>query len=98
MGDTDEICPVYAQHYRCNNYAEHSTQSSKLSVVRTIRRHFRRRDELWVHDISTMPSYLEWDGRLLRAEYTLRASTRPASVDEDKALSVLSPNQLRLPQ
>ena len=34
----------------------------------------------------------------LRAEYTVRASTRPASVDEDKALSVLSPNQLRLPQ
>ena len=34
----------------------------------------------------------------LRAEYTLRASTRAASVDEDKALSVLSPNQLRLPQ
>ena len=48
--------------------------------------------------LSTMPSYLEWDGRLLRAEYTLRASTRAASVDEDKALSVLSPNQLRLPQ
>ena len=67
-------------------------------MVRTIRRHFRRRDELWVHDISTMPSYPEWDGRFLRAEYTVRAPTRAASVDEDKALSVLSPNQLRLPQ
>src|SRR5262249_18993145 len=61
MGDTDETCPVYAQYYRCNNCAEHSNQSSKLSVVRDLRwRKLGRRDELRVHDISTMPGHGGW--------------------------------------
>jgi hypothetical protein len=80
MGDTDETCPVYAQYYRCNNCAEHSNQSSKLSVVRDLRwRKLGRRDELRVHDISTMPGYGGLGERLLPAEYAIRASARTTS-------------------
>jgi len=91
MGDTDETCPVYAQYYRRNNCAEHSNQSSKLSVVRDLRWGSRRRSKLWLHNISTMPGHGGLGERLLPAEYAIRASTRAAFLEQgSKALFVLT--------
>jgi hypothetical protein len=45
-------------------------EAAKLSLVRGLqwRRHGRRRHELWVHNISTMPGYRAWDWRILHGE------------------------------
>src|SRR6516164_4956625 len=66
-------------------------RGAKLSLVRGLqwRRHGRRRHELWVHNISTMPGDCSWDWRLLRAEYAIPAPTGPASKDPN-ALSTLN--------
>jgi hypothetical protein len=51
-------------------------------VVRVLQR-TRRRHELWVYNIPTMPGHRERDRRLLRTEYTVPASTRATSIDWD---------------
>jgi hypothetical protein len=68
-------------------------RGAKLSLVRGLqwRQHGRRRHELRVHDIPTMPGDCSWDWRLLRAEYAIPAPTGPTSIQQDgKALSTLN--------
>jgi hypothetical protein len=93
----DESGSVCTQHCCSNNCAQHPNQSPKLSVVRVLRWQRRGRNELRVYDISAMLGHGEWDRGLLQSEYAIRATTRAASIDEDKTLSVLNPQtQLRL--
>jgi hypothetical protein len=68
-------------------------RGAKLPVVRGLqwRRHGRRRDELRVHDVSTMPRYCARHWWILRAEHPIPASIRVTSIQQDaKALSILN--------
>jgi hypothetical protein len=95
-GQTDEreaidaICPVCAECCRCNNLAQHSNQSPKLSVVRDLqRRHGRRRHKLRLHNISTMHGHGARVRQLLSAEYAIPASAR-TTCDGSLSLSILA--------
>jgi hypothetical protein len=63
---TDEICPACAQRYRRNSLVQHTGQSSKLSVVRGVRRDSQWSDELRLCNLSAVSGHYQWNWRVLR--------------------------------
>ena len=63
---TDEICPACAQRYRRNSLVPHTGQSSKLSVVRGVRRDSQWSDELRLCNLSAVSGHYQRNWRVLR--------------------------------
>jgi hypothetical protein len=72
-----EVFAICAGNFRRDCRDSHASRGPKLSVVCVLQRQWRRRHELWVHDISTVLGHRERDRRILQPEYAIPAAARP---------------------